>query len=114
LHALTPRGAGQSTRLLRLADLVLDPATRSAARNGRRIALTAREYALLDYFLRNVDRVLTRPMILQRVWGFGFDPETNIVDVYVRYLRRKIDADGEPRLLRTVRRAGYMLSAEQY
>jgi two-component system copper resistance phosphate regulon response regulator CusR len=98
--------------VLRLEDLSLDPATRLVVRGGRRISLTAREYALLEYFLRNTGRVLTRPMITQHVWGMDFDPESNIVDVYVGYLRRKIDADGEPRLLQTVRGAGYSLSAE--
>src|SRR5262249_15659389 len=79
---------------LPLAALPLDPATREVARGGRRISLTAREYALLDYFLRNVGRVLTRPMIAQHVWGLDFDPESNVVDVYVGYLRRKIDGEG--------------------
>ena len=105
-----PRGGAEP--VLRLADLSMDPATRVVTRGRRRIALTAREYALLEYFLRNPGRVLTRPMITQHVWGMDFDPESNIVDVYVGYLRRKIDADGEPRLLQTVRGAGYSLSAE--
>jgi DNA-binding response OmpR family regulator len=113
VRALIRRGAGQHDPVLRLADLTLDPATRTAARNGRQIALTAREYALLDYFLRNIGRVLTRPMITQHVWGLDFDPESNIIDVYVGYLRRKIDGEGEQRLLQTVRGAGYMLSAEE-
>ena len=80
---------------------------------GRRITLTAREYALLEYFLRNVGRVLTRPMIAQHVWGLDFDPESNIVDVYVGYLRRKIDGEGDRRLLHTLRGAGYKLAAEE-
>ncbi len=113
VRALIRRGAGQHEPVLRLADLTLDPATRTAARNGRQIALTAREYALLDYFLRNIGRVLTRPMITQHVWGLDFDPESNIIDVYVGYLRRKVDGEDEQRLLQTVRGAGYMLSAEE-
>ena len=88
-------------------------ATRVVTRGRRRVTLTAREYALLEYFLRNTGRVLTRPMITQHVWGMDFDPESNIVDVYVGYLRRKIDAVGEPRLVQTVRGAGYSLSAER-
>jgi DNA-binding response OmpR family regulator len=80
-------------------------------RAGRRISLTTREYALLEYFLRNAGRVLTRPMLAEHVWGLDFDPETNIVDVYVGYLRRKIDREGQPRLLHTVRGAGYVLRA---
>jgi DNA-binding response OmpR family regulator len=112
VRALLRRGRGGTLPVLRLADLSLDPATRIVTRGPRRIALTAREYALLEYFLRNPGRVLTRPMITQHVWGMDFDPESNIVDVYVGYLRRKIDAVGEPRLVQTVRGAGYSLSAE--
>jgi DNA-binding response OmpR family regulator len=112
VRALLRRGGGQQPPVLRLADLSLDPATRAVTRNGRRISLTAREHALLEYFLRNAGRVLTRPMIAQHVWGLDFDPESNIIDVYVGYLRRKIDGPGERRLLHTVRGAGYTLSAE--
>ena len=112
VRALLRRGGGRAEPVLRLADLSLDPATRVVTRGGRRMAFTTREYALLEYFLRNPDRVLTRPMITQHVWGMDWDPESNIVDVYVGYLRRKVDADGEPRLLHTVRGAGYRLSAE--
>ena len=112
VRALLRRGTGQREPVLKLADLTLDPATRTVTRDGRRITLTTREYALLEYFLRNVGRVLSRPMIAQHVWGLDFDPESNIIDVYVGYVRRKIDGDGERRLLHTVRGAGYMLSAE--
>jgi DNA-binding response OmpR family regulator len=112
VRALLRRREGQRAPVLALADLALDPATRTVTRGGRRITLTAREHALLEYFLRNVGRVLTRPMIAQHVWGLDFDPESNIIDVYVGYVRRKIDAEGERRLLHTVRGAGYMLSAE--
>ena len=112
VRALLRRGTGQRGPVLKLADLTLDPATRTVTRDGRRITLTTREYALLEYFLRNVGRVLSRPMIAQHVWGLDFDPESNIIDVYVGYVRRKIDGDGERRLLHTVRGAGYMLSAE--
>jgi DNA-binding response OmpR family regulator len=113
VRALLRRGTGQRAPALALADLSLDPATRTAIRGNRRITLTSREYALLDYFLRNVGRVLTRPMITQHVWGLDFDPESNIIDVYVGYLRRKIDGEGERRLLHTVRGAGYRLSDEE-
>jgi DNA-binding response OmpR family regulator len=112
VRALLRRGAGPRTPILRLADLTLDPATRAVTRGKRRITLTAREYALLEYFLRNPNRVLTRPMIAQHVWGLDFDSESNIIDVYVGYLRRKIDADGEPRLLHTLRGAGYTMGTE--
>jgi len=112
VRALLRRGRGGAEPVLRLADLSLDPATRAVLRGRRRITLTAREYALLEYFLRNAGRVLTRPMITQHVWGMDWDPQSNIVDVYVGYLRRKVDADGEPRLVQTVRGAGYMLATE--
>src|SRR5262245_31597786 len=112
VRALLRRGAGQRAPVFKLDDLSLDPATRQVTRGSRRITLTAREYALLEYFLRNVGRVLTRPMIAQHVWGLDFDTESNIIDVYVGYLRRKIDGDGERRLLHTVRGAGYMLGLE--
>ncbi|MGH7368242.1 MAG: response regulator [Candidatus Rokuibacteriota bacterium] len=112
VRALLRRGRSRAEPLLRVADLSMDPATRVVTRGRRRVSLTSREYALLEYLLRNQGRVLTRPMITQHVWGMDFDPESNIIDVYVGYLRRKIDGAGEPRLLQTVRGAGYMLSAE--
>jgi DNA-binding response OmpR family regulator len=112
VRALLRRSPGRPEPLLRVADLCLDPATRAVTRGARRISLTAREYALLEYFMRNAGRVLTRPMITQHVWGMDFDPESNIIDVYVGYVRRKIDAEGEPRLLQTIRGAGYLLGPE--
>jgi DNA-binding response OmpR family regulator len=112
VRALLRRGTGSRAPVLSVADLSLDPARREVTRAGRRISLTAREYALLEYFLRNAGRVLTRPMLAEHVWGLDFDPETNIVDVYVGYLRRKIDREGQPRLLHTVRGAGYVLRVE--
>ena len=112
VRALLRRGAAGPGPVLRVADLTLDPATREVRRGARRIGLTAREHAVLEYFLRNPGRVLTRPMLAEHVWGLDFDPESNIVDVYVGYLRRKIDGPGEPRLLHTVRGAGYVLRSE--
>ena len=111
VRALLRRGRGAAEPVLRLEDLSLDPATRLVVRGGRRISLTAREYALLEYFLRNTGRVLTRPMITQHVWGMDWDPQSNIVDVYVGYLRRKTEAGGAPRLLHTLRGVGYVLRA---
>src|SRR5512144_2880661 len=113
VRALLRRAAAPSAPVLKLLDLSLDPATREVTRGGRKIALTSREHALLEYFLRNIGRALTRPMIAQHVWGLNFDPESNIVDVYVGYLRRKIDGEAERRLLHTVRGAGYKLAAEE-
>lgn len=112
VRALLRRGTDQRASVLRLGDLTLDPATREAARSTRRIELTAREYSLLDYFMRNAGRVLTRPMIAEHVWGLDFDAESNIIDVYIGYLRRKIDGPGETRLLHTVRGSGYVMKVE--
>jgi len=112
VRALLRRGHGQRAPVLRLADLTLDPATREVNRGARRITLTTREYALLEYFLRNPGRILTRPLLAEHVWGLDFDPESNIIDVYVGYLRRKIDGEGERKLLHTVRGAGYVMKDE--
>jgi DNA-binding response OmpR family regulator len=112
VRALLRRGGSERAAVLAVDDLALDPATRSVTRGGRPIALTTREYALLEYFMRNRGRVLTRPMIAEHVWGIDFDPESNVIDVYVGYLRRKIDLPESPRLLHTVRGAGYTLKAE--
>ena len=112
VRALLRRGGGGSAPVLRLADLTLDPATREVRRGARRVELTAREHTLLEYFLRNAGRVLTRPMLAQHVWGLDFDPESNVVDVYVGYLRRRIEGPGERRLLHTVRGVGYVLKDE--
>jgi DNA-binding response OmpR family regulator len=112
VRALLRRAGAQRTPTLQLADLRLDPATRQVTRGSRTITLTAREYALLEYFLRNVGRVLTRPMLAEHVWGIDFDPESNVIDVYVGYLRRKIDLPGETRLLHTTRGTGYVMRVE--
>jgi DNA-binding response OmpR family regulator len=112
VRALLRRSAGQRDPVLRLGDLSLDPSTRDVVRGTRRIALTAREYALLEYFLRNQGRVLTRPMLAEHVWGLDFDSESNVVDVYVGYLRRKIDGPGEVKLVHTIRGAGYVVRVE--
>ncbi|PYM19788.1 MAG: DNA-binding response regulator [Candidatus Rokuibacteriota bacterium] len=112
VRALLRRGSDQRPPVLRIADLTLDPATRYVTRGTRRVELTTREYALLEYFMRRTGRVLTRPMIAEHVWGIDFDHESNVIDVYVGYLRKKVDQDGETRLLHTVRGAGYVMKAE--
>ena len=112
VRALLRRGGGGPAPVLRLADLTVDPATREVRRGGRKVELTAREHMLLEYFLRNAGRVLSRPMLAQHVWGLDFDPESNVVDVYVGYLRRRIEGPGERRLLHTVRGVGYVLKDE--
>lgn len=93
--------------VLRVADLELNPATREVRRAGEKISLSAREYALLEYFMRHQDRILSRSLVLEHVWDYSFDPETNVVDVYVSYLRNKIDRGFEPPLIHTMRGVGY-------
>jgi DNA-binding response OmpR family regulator len=105
---LRRRSAYRSPRLT-LGDLTLDPAAHRVTRSGRRIPLSAREYAVLEYLLRNPGQVLTRDMIAEHVWGPDYDAASNIVDVYVGYLRRKLDGEGDRPLLRTIRGVGYML-----
>ena len=112
VRALLRRGTADRAPVLKLKDLTLDPATRKVTRAGHSIELTAREYALLEYFLRNAGRILTRPLIAEHVWGIDFDPESNIIDVYIGYVRRKLEEPGGERLLHTVRGAGYVLKAE--
>jgi two-component system response regulator MprA len=96
-------------KIMRFADLSLDTGTRQASRGERVISLTAKEYELLDLFMRHPRQVLTRDMIFDRVWGYDFGGESNIIEVYVRYLRQKLEAKEEPRLLHTVRGMGYVL-----
>lgn len=110
LRALARRPAVALDPVLRLDDLELDPATRNAYRGGQTISLTAREFSLLEYLLRNPRRVLSRAQILAHVWDDNFDPIANAVDVLVGRLRRKIDLDGFPPLLQAVRGAGYILT----
>ena len=113
VRALLRRRDIDRAPVLRIDDLTVDPATRRVTRGDRRIELTARQYALLEYFLRNAGRVLSRQMIAQHVWGLAFDAESNVIDVYVGYLRRKIDRERERRLLHTVRGTGYVLQVEE-
>ncbi len=97
---------------LRFADLRLDTMTRDAWRSGRRIALTTTEYGLLRLFLSHPRQVLTRDLIYERVWGYDFEGESKVIEVYVRYLREKLEASGGSRLIHTVRGAGYVLREE--
>jgi DNA-binding response OmpR family regulator len=108
LRALLRRVEGDE--ILRVLDLEIDTATREVRRGGRKVEnLTVREYELLEFMARNPRRVLSRGLLLSRVWEQDFGVETNVVDVYVGYLRKKIDAPGEPRLIQTVRGVGYAL-----
>jgi DNA-binding response OmpR family regulator len=109
VRALTRRGGETKSTVLRVADLTLDTLTRQAQRGEKKIELTAREYRLLEFLMRSAGRLCGRMMILEKVWDYSFDPGTNLVDVYIRRLREKVDADFEPKLLHTVRGAGYVL-----
>ena len=112
VRALLRRRAEAEPALLQVADLILDPARRVVSRGGEKIELTAKEFALLEYFMRNPGRVLTRTLMIEHVWNYDFDTMTNIIDVYVAYLRKKIDSGREPKLIHTVRGVGYVLKAE--
>lgn len=104
------RQADTARLILRYKDLELDLVSHMARRGGREIRLFPKESKLLEFFLRNPEQVLTRTMIFQTVWGYGFDPGTNLIDVHIRGLRQKLDAPGLPPILHTERGAGYRLS----
>ncbi len=112
MRALLRRAAPAQPEVFRFADLTLDTGTRQAFRGERAIELTAKEYELLELFLRHPRQVLTREVIFDRVWGYDFGGESNIIEVYVRYLRQKTEAGSEPRLVHTVRGVGYVLREE--
>ncbi|HYH00139.1 MAG TPA: response regulator transcription factor [Terriglobales bacterium] len=110
VRALLRRGRSVSDSVLKVADLQLDRIERRVERAGRRIDLTSKEFALLEYLMRNVGRRITRTMIVEHVWNLSFDTATNIVDVYINYLRKKIDEGFTPKLIHTVRGVGYEMS----
>lgn len=112
VKALLRRGPVNRSSTLRTGDLELDRLTQQVKRGGRRVELTAKEYALLEYLMQNADRVLSRNMIIEHVWDQSFDGITNIVDVYVRHLRSKVDDGSTFKMIRTVRGTGYMICAE--
>ncbi|MBQ4073966.1 MAG: response regulator transcription factor [Clostridia bacterium] len=103
----------EDEKLLSCGDLSIDISRHLVMRNGREIALTGREFALLQYFMENKTLVLTREQVLEKVWGYAYAGETNVVDVYVRYLRNKMDDPFEKKLLHTVRGVGYVLREEK-
>src|SRR3990172_7995534 len=109
VRALLRRREPEAREVLRFQDLILDTAARVARRGEREIDLTTTEYELLQLFMRNPERVLTREIIADKVWGYDLDGNFNILEVYVRYLRIKLDEKGEKRLIQTVRGAGYVL-----
>ena len=112
VRALLRRGGGEPAGVLEADDLVLNPATREVTRGGQPIELTVKEYALLEYLMRNAGRVLTRPMIAEHVWNQDFDTYTNVIDVYMSYLRNKIDKNHARKLIHTIRGSGYVLKTE--
>jgi two-component system OmpR family response regulator len=112
LRALFRRGAPDRPPVLENADLILDPATRRVARDGQPIDLTAREFALLEYFMRHRGEVLSRTRLIEHVWDFAFEGDSNVVDVYIRYLREKVDRPFGRDSIETVRGAGYRLREE--
>lgn len=109
IRALLRRREPDSAELLRFADLTLDTGSRTARRREREIHLTATEYTLLLQFLRHPRQVLEKEQLTERVWGYDFGGDYNVLEVYVRYLRQKLEATGEPRLIHTLRGAGYVL-----
>jgi DNA-binding response OmpR family regulator len=109
LRALLRRQTGLLPQVLRLADLELDSLRRRVRRGGCEIALTSREYSLLEYLMRKCGQVVTRTMLAEHVWEHDFDPMSNVIDVHISRLRRKIDAGFEPKLLQTIRGSGYVL-----
>jgi len=111
LRALLRRDSPERASVLKILDLSLDPASRRVERAGQEIELTSKEYALLEYFMRNPNRVITREMAETHIWNYDFDGSSNVVDVYIRRLRRKIDDPFEIKLFDTVRGAGYRICA---
>jgi len=109
IRALLRRTQQERVPVLKFADLTLDISTRQVTRKNRVVALTAKEFDLLELFMRHPRQVLTREVIFDRVWGYDFGGESNVLDVYIRYLRQKLESEGEARLLHTVRGVGYVL-----
>ena len=113
IRALLRRTAADRIKILEFEDLTLDSSTHHARRGDRDIVLTAKEYDLLDLFMRHPRQVMTREVIFDKVWDYDFGGESNVLDVYIRYLRQKLEAEGEPRLIYTVRGVGYVLREPQ-
>jgi heavy metal response regulator len=111
IRALVRRHKGTSGNILKIADLTLDPETHEVKRGGKLISLSATEFRFLKYLMENTKRVVSRSLILENVWGYDFDPESNIVEVYIKYLRDKIDRGFKKSLIKTVPGVGYRLCA---
>jgi len=112
IRALLRREKTEKEPVLKIRDLTLSLVTHKVTRQGKEIELTSKEYALLEYFMRNPDKILTRTMISEHVWDYYFDSLTNVVDVYVNYLRKKIDKGFEHKLIHTIRGVGYLMRKE--
>jgi two-component system response regulator MprA len=113
IRALLRRTQQERAPVLTFGDLTLDTSSRQARRRGRAISLTAKEYDLLELFMRHPRQVMTREIIFDRVWDYDFGGESNVLDVYIRYLRQKLELGGEERLLFTVRSVGYVLREQE-
>ena len=112
VRSLLRRGSIEKSTVLTIGDLELDTVTHRAKRGGRTIDLTAKEYALLEFLLRNKDRVLSRTIISEHIWDYSFDTGTNLIDVYVSHLRNKVDAGFPVKLIHTIRGVGYVMKEE--
>ncbi len=112
VRALLRRSHATEETVLRFADLTLNVSTREVTRGARKIELTTKEFDLLHFFMRHPRQVMTREMLYDRIWGYDFGGESNILEVYVRYLRSKLETAGEPRLIQTIRGVGYALREE--
>ena len=112
IRVVLRRGIESATPVLQVADLRLDPVARTVERSGRRIDLSAKQFALLEYLMRHAGQVVSRTMILEHVWDFDFDALTNVVDVHINRLRNKIDRDFDRPLIHTLRGVGYVLREE--
>jgi heavy metal response regulator len=111
VRSLLRRGGPEKSTTLSVADLTLDLVSHKATRGKNSIELTGKEYTLLEYFMRNTNKVLSRTIISEHIWNYNFDTGTNIIDVYINHLRNKIDGESEKKLIHTVRGVGYMMKA---
>jgi len=111
VRSLLRRGGLEKLTTLAIANLTLDLVSHKAIRGGKTIELTAKEYTLLEYFMRNTNKVLSRTIISEHIWNYNFDTGTNIIDVYINHLRNKVDGEFEKKLIHTVRGVGYMMKA---
>lgn len=113
VRSLLRRSSTEKSTVLKCGDLSLDTVTHRAYRSEKEIELTTKEYSLLEYLMRNKERVLSRSLITQHVWSYSFDTESNIIDVYIKRLRKKINDEGEARLIRSIRGVGYTMREPQ-